>query len=135
MHDITRFRIWRLGRARLPQHPFPRRVAPIWQFSGTPRRSWARPRLKRDGVLGACDDAEAARTARLGPGRSRCAKVVVPRFRSAQEPHGCEFGRAQDTQLEDRIWTDVDALALPFAARAVDDGEPLAGDGPTPFAR
>lgn len=30
----TRSRIWRLGRARLPQHPTPRRDAPIWQFSG-----------------------------------------------------------------------------------------------------
>jgi hypothetical protein len=34
MHDITRFRIWRLGRARLPQHPAPQGSGPDLSLSG-----------------------------------------------------------------------------------------------------
>jgi hypothetical protein len=75
-----------------------------------------------DGVLGAGDDAQPARAALIRGGRVRALPAVRHALQPSEERQACEVRIVDAPHFEDRMGADIDAVALAFAPRAVDDG-------------
>jgi hypothetical protein len=79
-----------------------------------------------DGVLGAGDDAEPARPARVGVGGVGRDSPVGPRPEPADEPEGLEVVVVDSANFEDVIGADINAVTLSLATAQVDDRRPRA---------
>ena len=88
-----------------------------------------------DRLLGTRDDAEAAGSASVGVRRVRALAAVGDALEASQNREPREVGVVDAAHLEHTVGADVNAVALPFAARAIDDGMEPPGLGPALFAR